>query len=82
VLRDGYELILHDQKRNQTPLTLEQLEESLLKMPRERWPLGRVIAVSEIDLRSAGDDAKITANLKSLVRMVESHQLRVDQWPS
>ena len=80
---DGYELILRDQPRSQVLLNVNELEHSLLKMPLERWPLGRVVAVSESGLRSPGDDAKIASNLKTLKRMLESHKLRiVDQWPS
>jgi hypothetical protein len=82
VHRDGYELILHNQPRSQVLLNLNELEHSLLKMPLERWRLGRVVAVSENGLRSPGDDAKIASNLKALKRMLESHKLRTDQWPS
>jgi hypothetical protein len=82
VHRDGYELILHDQTRSQVLLNLNELEESLLKMPLERWPLGRVVAVSESGLRSPGDDATIASKLKTLKRMLEPHKLRIDQWPS
>ncbi len=82
VHRDGYELILHDQPRSQALLNLDELERTLRKMPVERWPLGKVIAVEEIALRSSGDDAKIASNLKALKRMLESHKVRVDQWPS
>src|SRR5436190_14433909 len=82
VHRDGYELILHDQPRRDLHLSLDDLEQSLLKMPLERWPLGKVVAVQESGLRSPGDDANIASNLKVLKRMLESHKLRVDLWPS
>jgi hypothetical protein len=81
VHRDGYELILHNQPRSQQSLTLEELEQSLLRLPLEWWPLGKVIAASESGLRSPGDDAKIASNLKALKRMLKSHKLRIDQWP-
>ena len=79
---DGYELILHDQARGQALLTLDELEDALLKMPLDRWPLGRVVAAQEIGLRSRGDDTKIAASLKALKRMLESHKVRVVQWPT
>ena len=82
VHRDGYELILHDQPRHQVLFSLDELEHTLLKMPLKRWPLGRVVGVQENGLRSPGDDAKIASNLKALKRMLESHKVRVDQWPS
>jgi hypothetical protein len=82
VCRDGYELILHDQARSQVLLSLDELEKALVKMPLERWPLGKVVAVQEIGLRSPGDDTKIGLNLKAVIRMLGSHKVRVDRWPS
>jgi hypothetical protein len=82
VTSDGYELILHDQPRSQKLLTLDELEQAFLKLPLQRWPLGRVVAVQEAGLRSPGDDPKIAANLEALMRMLKSHKLRADQWPS
>jgi hypothetical protein len=80
---DGYELIVHDQPRGQKLLTLDELEQALLKLPIEGWPLGRVVAVQENGLRPPGDGPKIAANVEMLKRMFESHKLRADQiWPS
>jgi len=58
---DGYELVLHDQPRGQKLLTLDELEQSLLRLPLQRWPLGRVVAVQEAGLRSPGDSHKIAS---------------------
>jgi hypothetical protein len=82
VNRDGYELILNNQPRNPALLTLEQLEQTLLKTSRDHWPLGKVIAIAENGLRSPGDNPKITSNLKKAIRMLKSHKLRVEHWPS
>ena len=79
---DGYELILHSQPRVQKRLILDELEQTLLRLPRQRWPLGRVVAVQESGLRRPGDDPKIAANLKALMRMLKSHKVRADQWPT
>ena len=80
---DGYELILHDQPRTAVGMSLCELEKALLKLPLERWPLGRVVAVSENGLRSPGDNEKIAKNVEELKRMLRSHKLRVnDLWPS
>lgn len=82
VRRDGYELILPEQPRSQVLLSLDELEKALLKMPLERWPLGKIVAVQEIELRSPGDDTKIGLNLKAVIRMLGSHNVRVGRWPS
>jgi len=82
VHRDGYELILRDQSRTTIRMNLGELEKALLKMPLERWPLGRVVAVQENVIRSAGDDEKIAKNIEALKRMLQSHKVRVDLWPT
>jgi hypothetical protein len=82
VNRDGYELILRPDPRTTERLDLSELEEALLKLPRARWPLGRVVAVAENSLRSKGDDEQIAKGLKELKKMLESHKVRVDLWPS
>jgi hypothetical protein len=80
---DGYELILHDQPRTAIGMSLCDVEKALLKLPLERWPLGRVVAVQENGLRNPGDNEKIAKNLEELKRMLRSHKLRVnDLWPS
>ena len=59
-------LILHPDPRKTGRLNLTELEEALLKLPRARWPLGRVLAVAENSLRSKGDDEEIARGLKEL----------------
>jgi hypothetical protein len=73
---------LRPDPRTTERLNLSELEEALLKLPRARWPLGRVVAVEENPLRSKGDDERIAEGLKELKKMLESHKLRVDLWPS
>ena len=82
VNRDGYELILHDRPRTTERSNLAALEDALVKLPRERWPLGRVVAVQENSIRSIGDDERIATNLIALKRMLESHKVRIDLWPA
>src|SRR5262245_47719560 len=82
VHRDGYELIWRPDPRTMERLNLSELEEALLKLPRARWPLGRVVAVAENSIVSKGDDERIAEGLKELKKMLESHKLRVDLWPA
>ena len=82
VERDRYELIFQGQPRTATRLTLDELEDGLLKLPRERWPLGRVVGVQEIAIRTRGDDDKITENWKALIRMLTTHRVRANLWPT
>lgn len=82
VYTDSYELILHDRARTEARLSLDELEATLLKMPRERWPFGRVIAVQEIGLRATGDDVRIALAMEALKRMLQSYKVRVDLRPT
>jgi hypothetical protein len=82
VYRHGFELILHDRPRTSERVSLVKIEKSLLDLPPERWPLGRVVAVQEIAIRSAGDGEKIAKNIEALKRMLRSHKVRVDLWPA
>src|SRR5215467_11433272 len=59
VYPDGYELILPNKKRTDAHLALGELENALLDLPWEGWPLGKVIAVQETGIRSLGDDPRI-----------------------
>jgi len=80
---DGYELILADKKRSNRNLTLDELETTLLDLPLERWPLGKVIAVQEAGLRSPGDDLQISSNLRALEHLLEAYKISInDLWPS
>ena len=82
VYRDSFELILHDRSRTSERISLATLEKSLLDLPLERWPLGRVVAVQEIAIRSGDDDEKIAANIEALKRMLQTHKVKVALWPT
>jgi hypothetical protein len=82
VCPDGYELILRGRPRTAERLSLRELEQTLLTLPFEQWPLGRVIAIQENAVRSKGDDEKIEENMAALKRMVEVHKIRTNLWPT
>lgn len=82
VYADGYELLRHDDNREDAHLSLEELKTVVLDLPAQQWPLGKVIAAQEIGPRSPGDEAKIASKLRSLKLMLESYKLRVALWPS
>src|SRR5215475_7591027 len=79
---DGYELILRPDPRTTERLNLAELEKTLLNLPRARWPLGRVVAVQENSIVVKIHDERIATRLEELRKMLESHKIRVDRWPS
>jgi hypothetical protein len=82
VYPQDFDLILHDRPKTSERVSLVGIEKSLLDLPLERWPLGRVVAVQSIAIRSAGDDEKIARNIKALKRLLRSHKVRIDLWPT
>jgi hypothetical protein len=82
VCRDGYELILRGRPRTAERLSLRELEKTLLTLPFEQWPLGRIISIQENAVRSKGDDERIEENLEALKRILELHKMRAKLWPS
>ena len=82
VNRSDYELILRDEPRASTGLSLAELEAKLMSLPVDQWPLGRVVAVQENGVRSPGDDELIDNSLQALKRMLETHKVRADLWPT
>ena len=77
-----FELIHDDQSKKRNRYNLLDLENFLLNLPLAKWPLGKVIAVQEIGIRSSHDDEKIKTNREALIRMLQSHRIKVDLWPS
>jgi hypothetical protein len=82
VCADGYELILADKKRSNRSLTLDELESTLLDLQLPQWPLGKVVAVQETGIRSPADNLQISSNLRTLKRMLASHKIVINLWPS
>jgi hypothetical protein len=79
---EGYELILHGAPRQDLKLSLRSLESALLRLPIERWPLGRVVAVSEVGIGACDDNSRMPQNLERVKAMLDSHRIRADFWPA
>jgi hypothetical protein len=61
----------------------EELTQALGNLPASAWPYGRVIAVTEVGLRSsADDDVKIRKNRAIVAGTLESLHVLIDGVPS
>ena len=80
VYSDGYELVLGHGGEAIRKARVAEIEEIVLNLPLRRWPLGRVIAVTEIGLRNPGED--LTKQREEVERMLLKHKVRVERWPS
>jgi hypothetical protein len=63
-------------------VSVEDLREALLKLPVSAWPLGRVVAVSEVGMRSEEDDPKIRRNLQAVQDVLKGLGIMISRWPS
>lgn len=80
VCSDGFELVLGHGGETIRKARVVEIEEVLLSLPRKSWPLGRVIAVTENGLRNPGKT--FTKQREEVERMLLTHKVRVERWPS
>ena len=76
----GFELVLGHGGEAIRKARVAEIEEVLLSLPLSRWPLGRVIVVTEIGLRNPGET--LTKQREEVERMLSKHKVRVQRWPS
>jgi hypothetical protein len=77
-----YLIMYIDGRRFQEELNLAGLEKALIELKLDRWSLGRVVAVEENGLRSPGENEKISEYAQKVIRLLESHKVMVERWPS
>ena len=57
------------------------MREILVSLPADAWPLGRVVAVQELSIRSGRDDELIEGTGEALKRMLEELRVEINWWP-
>ena len=77
---DGFELVLGHGSESIKKAHVAEIEEVLLNLSLRRWPLGRVVTVTENGLRNPGED--FTKQREEVQRMLQSHKVKVVLWPS
>ncbi len=82
VRRDGFELISQAKPSGAPPIGVDRMRLVLLSLPRDAWPLGRVVAVQEIGIRSGNDDELIDGNSAALKTMLGELDIQISWWPS
>jgi hypothetical protein len=61
---------------------LGNLRQTLLSLPVDAWPYGRVIGIQEAGIRSGDDDKVIEQNKEKAVQVVEALRVKLEWWPS
>jgi hypothetical protein len=81
---DGVELVSRDASTGAQIMSIPQMREALLQLPATAWPLGRIVAVQEIGIRSSSnqDDEAIERKREELNQMLESLEIAANWWPS
>jgi hypothetical protein len=81
--RDGVSLMVKAVSVNEwKEVPLEKLADTLIALPTEAWPYGRVIGVMESGVRSLNDDESIKRNKAETEKILKSLGLTVNWWPS
>jgi NAD(P)H-dependent FMN reductase len=79
---NGVELVSRRGSVGSGVLSVEQLKVLLQSLPADAWPLGRVVALAETSIGSAGDEPKIEANSAALAKMLRTLDVELSWWPS
>jgi hypothetical protein len=61
---------------------LGNLRQTLLSLPVDAWPYGRVIAIQEAGIRSRDDDKVIEQNKEKAEQVVKGLGVKLEWWPS
>jgi len=79
---EGVELVSSRGSSGANSVSVDRMREILVSLPTEAWPLGRVVAVQELGIRSGNDDELIAANVKALERMLSGLGVQINWWPT
>ena len=81
---DGVEIISNSIRSRRQVVTVEELSATLVKLPVDAWPYGRVVAASDIGLRDANGthDEPIRLNHQAATKVLEALSIKIEWWPS
>ena len=83
VTRDGVSLMAKAVSLNEwKEVPLDRLADSLIALPLQAWPYGRVIGVMESGIRNLNDDQPIERNKAQTEKILKSLGITIDWWPS
>ena len=65
---------------DQRMVSIEELRDCLVKLPKEAWPYGRIVGLQE---NSLGRRTALTArNKEQAEQILKSLEIRITWWPS
>ena len=78
---DGVEMVTGRGSSGANTVSVDRMREILVSLPAEAWPLGRVVAVQELSIRSGRDDELIEGTGEALKRMLKELRVEINWWP-
>ena len=82
VCADGVDLTVHSIKRKSL-VAIRDLRGTLVKLPVEAWPYGRVVALQECSIRVPEEDAEARRQrLTEVEAVLKALGLHVTRWPA
>jgi hypothetical protein len=82
VRADGIEVRSKSLAKGRKMVPVKELQKTLVALPVDAWPYGKVAAVQAISIRSGNDDALIESNLTEVEKILKVLQITIDWWPS
>jgi hypothetical protein len=82
VRADGVDLISKAIPGGRKKIAVKDLHKALVGLPVSAWPYGRVVAVSEISIRSGNDDELVGENAKVVDSVLHRLGVNINRWPS
>ncbi len=79
---DGIGIFSKAVPKGRKTVPVADLRRTLLSLPVDAWPYGRVIAIQEAGIRS-GDDAKVIEQSKGKAeQVIKGLRVKLEWWPS
>jgi len=75
------DLIVHS-VTHRSQVSLSELRASLVKLPVEAWPYGRIVAVGECSIGIPGDEQARREKRAAVVAILKELDVEIDLWPS
>lgn len=79
---EGIEMVTSGGSTGSNSVSVDQMKEILSSLPEDAWLFGRIVAVTEISIRSGSDDHLIEENREALEKMLGELDVLINWWPS
>ena len=81
---DGIEVIATSLPTGRTTVAFTDLQRTLINLPVNAWPYGRVVVVEDTGLRASdgSDEEPINRNRAAALNILKALRVHVERWPS